>query len=266
MRPPPPPVLPGHAGRPSSGGRDATRIRVEATAQVRDFATDFEASSASSSRPRSTRAISDATSAISASPSPAVVSAAEPSRSPLATKGGRGSPGMALRLHVIPARSSTSWATLPVRSASKLRRSTSTRWLSVPPATRRKPFGRSAPPRAPPRCARPWRRSRANSGCSASPKATALAAMTCSSGPPCRPGKTAESTALARSAPQRMAPPRGPRSVLWVVKVTKSATPTGFGMHLAGDEPGRVGGVEHEARPDLVGDLAERHAGRSSCE
>ena len=35
--------------------------------------------------------------------------------------------------------------------------------------------------------------------------------------------------ALAHSAEQTMAPPRGPRRVLWVVKVTTSATPTGEG-------------------------------------
>src|SRR5438876_835881 len=46
--------------------------------------------------------------------------------------------------------------------------------------------------------------------------------MTCSSGPPCWPGKTALSTALACSALQRIMPPRGPRSVLCVVVVTKS--------------------------------------------
>ena len=37
------------------------------------------------------------------------------------------------------------------------------------------------------------------------------------------------STALASSDEHRMAPPRGPRRVLWVVKVTTSATPTGDG-------------------------------------
>ena len=46
--------------------------------------------------------MSAATSPISASPRPAVVSAAEPSRRPLETKGGLGSFGMALRLQVMP--------------------------------------------------------------------------------------------------------------------------------------------------------------------
>ena len=48
-------------------------------------------------------------------------------------------------------------------------------------------------------------------------------AITCISGPPCRPGKTSLSTALAYSARHIVTPPRGPRSVLWVVVVTKSA-------------------------------------------
>ena len=82
--------------------------------------------------------------------------------------------------------------------------------------------------------------------------------MTCSRGPPCRPGKTALSTALASSSVQRIAPPRGPRSVLWVVKVTTSATPTGEGWTPPAMRPGRVGGVEHEAGPHRVGDLPER--------
>ncbi len=34
---------------------------------------------------------------------------------------------------------------------------------------------------------------------------------------------------FASSLVQTMAPPRGPRSVLWVVKVTTSAIPTGLG-------------------------------------
>ena len=76
---------------------------------------------------------------ISAGPMPAVVCAAVPSRRPEVTKGERGSSGMVLRFSVIPARSRTSWASLPVSSASKGRRSTRSRWLSVPPDTSRKP-------------------------------------------------------------------------------------------------------------------------------
>ena len=63
-----------------------------------------------------------------------------------------------------------------------------------------------------------------NSGRSASPKATALAAMTCISGPPCRPGKTALLIFFATASSfVRIMPPRGPRSVLYVVVVTTCA-------------------------------------------
>ena len=81
-------------------------------------------------------------------PIPAVVWAAVPSRSPEVTKGERGSPGMVLRLRVIPARSRTSWACLPVSSASKGRRSIRIRWLSVPPETSRNPSAARARARA----------------------------------------------------------------------------------------------------------------------
>ncbi|MCY1375940.1 hypothetical protein D9M69_633930 [compost metagenome] len=68
-----------------------------------------------------------------------------------------------------------------------------------------------------------------NSGASASLKATALAAITCISGPPCRPGKMALLIAFSCSAFIRMMPPRGPRRLLWVVEVTTSANGTGLG-------------------------------------
>ena len=60
----------------------------------------------------------------------------------------RGSSGMVLRLQVMPARSSTSWASLPVNSASKERRSHRTWWFSVPPDTRRMPSAPTAAARA----------------------------------------------------------------------------------------------------------------------
>ena len=90
-------------------------------------------------RALSVRTIRSATACISAVAMPAVVSAAVPRRRPEVRKGERGSSGMVLRLHVMPARSRTSWASLPVSSGSKGRRSTSSMWLSVPPETRRKP-------------------------------------------------------------------------------------------------------------------------------
>ena len=69
-----------------------------------------------------------------------------------------------------------------------------------------------------------------NSGFKASPNATAFAHITCISGPPCSPGKTAELIFLACcSLLVRTIPPLGPLSVLWVVDVTTSAYSNGFG-------------------------------------
>ena len=195
---------------------------------------------------------------ISPGPMPAVVSAAEPRRSPDVMKGERGSSGMVLRLRVMPARSSTSWASLPVRSASKVRRSTRTMWLSVPPETSRNPSAASAAPSAAALATTAAAYVR-NSGRAASAKATALAAMMCSSGPPWRPGKTALSIFLARSdAAQDGAAPGAAQRLV-----------RGEGHHVghpdrarvgpAGDEAGRVRGVEHEQGAHRVGDLPERH-------
>ena len=113
--------------------------------------------------------------------------------------GDRGSSGMVLRLQVMPARSSTSWASLPVSSASKERRSQRTWWFSVPPDTSRMPSAATAVGQRP-GIGHHLRRVAANSGRAASAKATALPAMTFSSGPPCSPGKMALSMALAYSA------------------------------------------------------------------
>ena len=109
----------------------------------------------------------------------------------------------------------------------------------------------------------PWRRrrvrrwrSRKASVC-AIRSATALPAMTCISGPPCWPGKTAELIFLAYSSLQRIMPPRAPPSVLWIVVVTTSACGTGLGCTPGRDEPGEVRHVDHQVGADLVGDLAE---------
>ncbi len=56
-------------------------------------------------------------------------------------------------------------------------------------------------------------------------------------GPPCIPGKTARSSAVACSSRQRTKPERGPASVLWVVDVTKSACSIGFGCSPAATRP-----------------------------
>ena len=78
-----------------------------------------------------------------------------------------------------------------------------------------------------------------NSGSSASLKATALAAMTCISGPPWVPGNTSDWNffSSASLALARMMPPRGPRRVLCVVEVTTSANGSGFGYTPAATRP-----------------------------
>ena len=143
-------------------------------------------------------------------------------------------------------------ATLPVRSGYFVRRSTSIEWLSVPPLTMPKPrfISSSASTRA---FVCTCFAQALNSGCRASPKATALAAMTCSNGPPCVPGKTALSSSwliifttpfgvflpqgFSKSLPIRMMPPRGPRSVLWVVEVTMWAYSSGLSSSPAAMSP-----------------------------
>ena len=189
-------------------------------------------------------------------PMPAVVTDAVPSRSPLVTNGFSGSFGIAFLLQVIPARSSASCATLPVTPNG--RRSTSIRWLSVPPETMRKPSSASASASARGVAHDVGRVLGGTSGWLASRNATALAAITCMSGPPCRPGNTAlsiagrvllaaEDRAGARAA-QRLV--RGERDDVGVRDRRR--------VRAAGDEPGDVRGVDEQQRADLVGDRAER--------
>src|SRR3954449_5396327 len=96
-----------------------------------------------------------------------------------------------------------------------------------------------------------------NSSVAAILNATALAAMTCSSGPPCWPGNTALLIFLASSAVLRMTPPRGPPSVLWVVVVTTSGERHRVGVQPGGDQAGEVGHVDHQVGADQIGDPAE---------
>ena len=142
---------------------------------------------------------------------------------------------MAFLLTVSPTLSSRRSASLPVTLAGV--RSTRHRWLSVPPETRRRPPATSPSPSAA-AFSTTWSIYAWNSGCSASPNATALPAITCMSGPPCVPGNTALSMARA-SSPSfvRMRPPRGPRSVLWVVEVTTSAWGKGLGCAPVATRP-----------------------------
>src|SRR6185295_195842 len=91
----------------------------------------------SSSADRSARVIRSPITSMSASRIPRVVTAGVPMRMPLATMGGFLSNGMAFLLTVMPALPSAASATLPVMPFENT--STSIKWLSVPPLTRRKP-------------------------------------------------------------------------------------------------------------------------------
>src|SRR6266496_1956536 len=74
-------------------------------------------------------------------------------------------------------------------------------------------------------------------GSMASFKHTAFAAMVCTSGPPCVPGKVSRSSSLAKAALQSTKPARGPRRVLCVVVETMSACGTGLGCSPAATSP-----------------------------
>ena len=60
------------------------------------------------------------------------------------------------------------------------------------------------------------------------------------------PGKIWLSRALPYWGWARMRPPRGPRRVLWVVEVIKSAAGYGTGVEAGGDQPGNMGHIHHE--------------------
>ena len=74
--------------------------------------------------------------------------------------------------------------------------------------------------------------------------------MTCISGPPWRPGKTAELIflAMASSSVSTM-PPRGPRRVLWVVVVTTWAWPNGLGCSPAATSPAKCAMSTNSSAP-----------------
>ena len=65
-------------------------------------------------------------------------------------------------------------------------------------------------------------------------------------GRPGGPGRRRCRPSWPDRGPHRIAPPRGPRSVLWVVKVTTSATPTGLGCTPPAMRPAGVRRIEHE--------------------
>ncbi len=126
----------------------------------------------------------------------------------------------------MPPRSSACAAVLPGTSFEV--RSTRMRWLSVPPVTRSKPRSTNASASALALATIWWAYAR-KSSVAASFRATAIPAVVWSCGPPCNPGNTARSSALACSSVDISMAPRGPRRVLCVVVEMISAWPTGEG-------------------------------------
>ena len=187
---------------------------------------------------------------------PAVVSAAVPRRRPEVRNGERGSSGMVLRLQVMPARSRTSWASLPVSSASKGRRSTSSMWLSVPPETSRNPCpARALGQRG--RVGDDLRGVLAELRLRRLGEGHRLGGDDVLERAALEPGehravdllgqvRAAQDGAAARAA-QRLVGGEG----------DDVGHPDRARVGAAGDEAGRVGGVEHEQRAHRVGDLAE---------
>ena len=189
----------------------------------------------SSSGAERTLSISSATSTIRSSFAPRVVIAAVPRRIPEVWNAERVSNGTIFLFTVISAATRAFSATLPVSSGNLVRKSSNIEWLSVPPETM--PYPRFTSSSA--STAAFFFTCVAYSfqlGSRISPNATALAAITCSNGPPWFPGNTAESRScdiffttpfgvffphgLSKSSPIIITPPRGPRSVLCVVVVT----------------------------------------------
>ena len=78
--------------------------------------------------------------------------------------------------------------------------------------------------------------------------------MMCISGPPCTPGKSARSRSFAYCSRHRIRPARGPRSVLCVVEVTKSACGTGLGWTPPATRPAMCAMSTTIGAPTACGD------------
>ena len=232
------------AGNPGAGKRAQMSWTSRASSPI----------SEESSRPRSARTMSVPTRSISTGPKPRVVTAGDPTRMPEAVFGGSGSKGIAFLLTVMPMSSRSRSASLPVTPNGVT--STRSRWLSVPPDTRRAPAAASVRASAAAlTIVRRW--SSRNASERASSNATALAAMMCMSGPPCVPGKTALSIAAgeARAAEHQAATRSAQRLVgrrRDDVGVRERAR-----VEARGDEARDVRHVHHEQRVVRAGDLGK---------
>ena len=156
---------------------------------------------------------------------------------PDVTVGFSGSNGTPFLLQVMCARPNAFSVALPLTPLG--RRSTSRRCVSVPWVTVSKPPLINSSDRA-------WAflitclMYVLKEGCSASPKATALAAITCIKGPPWMPGNMAELNFLASASSfVKIMPPRGPRRVLCVVVVATWQCGKGDGYSPAAMRPAK---------------------------
>ena len=87
-----------------------------------------------------------------------------------------------------------------------------------------------------------------NSGLSASPERDRLGGDHVHQRPALQAGEDRAVDRLRVLLPARIMPPRGPRSVLWVVVVTKSAMPHRARIEAGGDQTGEVRDVGHQER------------------
>ena len=96
-----------------------------------------------------------------------------------------------------------------------------------------------------------------NDGCSASPNATALAAMTCISGPPWMPGKMAEFTFRDGFIIGQIMPPRAAQRLVRGGRRHMHMRER-VGIFACRDQTGKVRNVRQQPRTNAVGDFAER--------
>ena len=147
---------------------------------------------------------------------------------------------------------------LPV--SSDPRRSSSTRWVSVPPVRARARPACDQPSASAAALSTTCAGSRGRPGSRRSRSTTAFAAITWHERPALQAGEDGRSTSPGelRAAEHEARARSGERLVRR--RVTMSADSTGFGCTPAGDEPREVRHVDHQQRADLVGDLAEGRA------
>ena len=207
------------------------------------------------------------TSAKSSRCRPRVASAGVPMRRPEASIGGRGSKGTALRLTVIPISCSRSSACLPLSSGCRPRRSTSARCTSVPPVSTSMPWPDCSPSAA----------DRVHERLGDRLRARHRAALAL--GEQLRFGDLQRDRLGGDHVLERPALLAGedggvdlfgelllaeddPRARAAERLVGRRRDDVGaelerVGVQPGGDEAGEVRHVDHQQRPDLVGDLAE---------